>query len=285
MRRSTPILYAVTVLGVGAAAWFQLAADGPARSAGPPRPMTFAARQLSEGLKAARRQCSMKALDAVIHNAGECSDAAPDDDGVWRVLAEAHLERAQQRIHLRGLNVGQPFFTQLPADFEGDLDTGLAAVAQAQLHGDDSSSIFTTKALLMSHRITSVMTALRYNGAIDRALTAAERRDGDAVELQIALGLRKLLSPELFGHDAAGALAHFQRAATDGDDERASIYASMVCNLQGQRELALEWLERAASINPANVFAKVMLARLRDNEGDPFSRDISDAEAAAATSR
>ena len=187
--------------------------------------MTFAARQLSLGLKAARRRGSMKALDAVIINARECINAAPDDGGIWRVLAEAHLERAQQRIHLRGLNVGQPFFTKLPAEFEGDLDAGLAAVAQAQLHGDDSSSIFTTKALLTSHRITSVMTALRYNGAIDRALAAAERRDGDAVELQIALGLRKLLSPELFGHDADGALAHFQRAATDGDDERASIYA------------------------------------------------------------
>ena len=123
------------------------------------------------------------------------------------------------------------------------------------------------------------------SGASTGEHEAVERRDGDAVELQIALGLRKLLSPELFGHDADGALAHFQRAATDGDDERASIYASMACNLQGRPELALEWLERAVSINRANVFAKVMLARLRNNEGAPFSRDISDAEAAAATSR
>jgi len=278
-------LFVVATVGIGAAAWSLVSAGGHGQNIGPARPMTRAAIELAEALKAARCRCSMEALDNVVVSGNAHIAAAPKDSGAWRLVAEAYLERAQQRIHLRGLRVGKPFFTELPEEFAGDIDAGLAAVTQAQLHGDDSSAIFRVKALLLSHQITSVFTALRYNGAIVRALGAASLRDAEAPELQIALGLRKLLSPEFFGHDAAGALAHFERAAGGGDDERSSIYAGMACHLQGQRMLAIEWLERASASNPLNIFAKVVLARLRKEESDPFGRDVTPAEVSAAKSR
>jgi len=45
------------------------------------------------------------------------------------------------------------------------------------------------------------------------ALAAATARAKDDPRLHVALGLRKLMAPEFLGHDAVGALTHFEFAA------------------------------------------------------------------------
>ena len=52
-----------------------------------------AASGLAEALELARRTCDLSAIDVVVNEARQATEAAPDSAGTWRVLAEAHLER------------------------------------------------------------------------------------------------------------------------------------------------------------------------------------------------
>lgn len=269
---------------IAALAFFPLGADGGARPASAPKSAS-AAPALRAALTQARRSGSGEAISAALTQALDQTSRAPGDSGAWVVLAEGHLERVLHRVSLRGLRVGTPFFEELPPEVQHDLDAGMRAVAAARERGADSATLFRIESLLLSMRVTSVFTALRYHGAITRALAAASERDEDAADVQQALGLRKLLSPKLFGHEPEAALRHLEEAARNGSDERSCVYAAMACHLLGQSAEALAWLERAVDTNRANVFALAALARLRAGEDDPFGRDVTPAEAAALLAR
>lgn len=298
MRRTLSILCALCAVGIGVTAWSRLTAGttievpahapaaGPngATDAGSARAgaATAAGDDATMRLRAARRQCSVAALDGVVAQLVAATDAEPTSRDAWHLLAEACLERAQQRTHLRGMTVGEPVFAELPAELARDIERGLAAVAKARELGDDSGGLFRIEAGLLSQQITGLATALQWNGAIAAALTKAAERAADDPQLHVALGLKKLLAPRLFGHDPDGALTHFEYAAKAGDDERPAVFAAMASYLQQKREQAIGWLERAVAANPANTFARVVLRRLRRGEADPFGRDVSAAEVAAA---
>ncbi|MCB9878849.1 MAG: hypothetical protein H6835_14740 [Planctomycetes bacterium] len=282
MSRAIPILSAACVVGIGITGWLRLA-PGEATAQVPETATPPEARQPAEtALHAARRHCSVEALDAVVADLVQRTRTAPQDAEAWHVLAEAHLERAQQRSHLRGIVVGEPVFTELPEAMSDDLDAGLAAAAEARRLGDDSGTIYRIEAGLMSQRITGLSTALQWNGKITEALRKAGEKAGEDPSLHTALGLRKMLAPSWFGHDPAAALEHFTFAAEAGDDERPAVFAAMATYLQHKRQQAIEWLQRAVTKNPDNKFARVVLRRLRRGEEDPFGRDVTASELAAA---
>jgi tetratricopeptide (TPR) repeat protein len=135
----------------------------------------------------------------------------------------------------------------------------------------------------MGQHITGIGSALQWNARIEAALTAAGERLRDDPQLHTMLGLRKLLAPKLLGHDPQRALEHFEFAARAlADDERPAVFAAMASYLQRKRLQAVTWLEQAVARNPQNVFARVVLQRVRRDEPEPFGRDVSEAEAAAA---
>ena len=293
MTRLVPVLCVACAAGIGLTAWSQLSAgtaaavptpvtDGAAGNATPATSPARAEPELAAELRKARRQCSMPALDAVVTRLEQAAASDGDSSATWHLLAEAYLERAQQRTHLRGIAVGEPVFAELPAEQTADLEAGLAAVAKARALGEDSGSLFRIEAGLMSQHITGLATALTWNGKIGKALAAAVERTADDAKVHVALGLRKLLAPRWFGHDPEAALKHFEFAAETDDDERAAVFAGMASYLQQKRQQAIAWLERAVEKNPDNRFARVVLRRLRRGEEDPFGRDVSEAEVAAA---
>jgi tetratricopeptide (TPR) repeat protein len=109
------------------------------------------------------------------------------------------------------------------------------------------------------------------------------QRAQDDPQLHVVMGLRLLMAPSLLGHDPERALEHFDFAARAlADDERPAVFAAMASYLQRKRQQAVAWLEQAVARNPKNSFARVVLQRVRRDEGDPFGRDVSVAEAAAS---
>ncbi|MEZ6037614.1 MAG: hypothetical protein R3F29_09045 [Planctomycetota bacterium] len=285
MSRAIPILSAACVVGIGITGWLRLSGGeaGPAAPKAASGAAAPGARDAAgNALQAARRRCSIEALDAVVADLTQRAIAAPQDPAAWHQLAEAHLERAQQRSHLRGIVVGEPVFTELPEAMADDLEAGLAAVAEARRLGDDSGAIYRIEAGLMSQRITGLSAALQWNGKIVEALQKAGDKAGEDPSLHTALGLRKMLAPTWFGHDPAAALEHFTFAAEASDDERPAVFAAMATYLQHKRQQAIAWLQRAVAKNPDNKFARVVLQRLRRGEEDPFGRDVTASELAAA---
>lgn len=285
MTRLVPALCVAAALAVGGTTWVLLGARAHEELAVPATPGTPA--KASEGpaavLIAARRSCNPATLDPVIVELTKAAQAAaPDAAAPWHLLADAHLERALARSHRRGLRVGEPTWSELPTAIAEDVRLGLDAVAKAQQRGDDSADLLRIEAALLSQRITGVTSALQWNGRIHTALQRAGERGQDDARVHVAIGLRQLLAPKWFGHDAAKALAHFEFAAKVlPDDERPSVFAAMACHLQKKRAQAIDWLERAVAANPANLFARVVLRRLRAGEDDPFGRDLTDVEVAA----
>jgi len=283
MSRLVPILCAAAVVGIGLTAWSQLSAGNtdleipkgtkPTENAEKPTP--------DAALRAARLQCTIEPLNAIIAKARGQVDASPEDAACWHLLAEAHLERAQLRSHLRGMSVGKPLYDELPTELAQDVEAGMAAAAKAREHGDETGQLFRIEAGLMSQRITGFTTALQWNGKIGTALKEAGERDANDPKLHVALGLRKLLAPKLFGHDPEKALEYFEFADQRSGDERPALFAGMASYLQKKRQQAIGWLEKAVAKNPANKFARVVLERLRRGEDDPFGRDVTEEEFAA----
>jgi tetratricopeptide (TPR) repeat protein len=285
MIRFVPLLCVVAAAALGVTAWSMLHAgsDGVAvPAAAAAAPAAAPQDQLAQALRDARRTCTVDALDGAIARIREAVVGAPTDAHAHHLLAEAHLERSLARSHDRGLAVGAPAFPELPKELADDLTAGLAAAARARELGDDTSDLFRIEAGLMSQRIVGLTTALRWNGAIHEALQKAAARAQDNPHLHVALGLRRLLTPKLLGHDPAKALEHFEFAAKVlADDERPAVFAAMASYLQQKRQQAIGWLEQAVARNPANRFARVVLQRLRAGEDEPFARAITAAEAAA----
>ena len=285
MSRTLAILIAAAAFGVGVSAWSKLSAESREDSPAASVIESDAAAALAAALTDAKRSYLHAQVAEVVAKAHKLAIEAPADAWAWHRLAEAHLESAQQRINMRGIRVGEPAFESMPPDFAADLQAGLEAVEQAKAHGDDSASLYCVEAMLLSRQITGLISALRLTHAVNRALDSASRRDEHAAEVQFTLGIKKLLSPKLFGHDARSALEHFQQAAQDERDDRAQMFAAMAYHQLGQQEEAALWLRRAVETNPANLFAKAVLHRLQAGEAEPFGRDITPAEADAAKAR
>lgn len=232
-------------------------------------------------LRDARHTCSLPAVDAVVQDLQKRVAADAGDVASWHLLAAALLERVQLRSMRRGLTVGSPVWTDLPGELVADVDAGLAAVARTRELGRDDGDLCRIEACLMSQRITGLAAALQWNPRIEAALGKAIERAKDDPTLHTALGLRKLLAPRLLGHDPERALAHFEFAARLlVADERPAVFAAMASYLQKKRVQAIAWLEQAVARNPNNVFARVVLQRVRRDEPDPFGRDVTDDEAA-----
>jgi tetratricopeptide (TPR) repeat protein len=289
MKRLVPVLCAACVVGIAFTAHHALRA-GQVDLEVPPIPTQPAAGEpaptsptdlLARDLAAARSTCTPEALDPIVARLRERTNAAADDARAFHLLAEALLERALLRSHLRGMAVGKPVYPELPPELAADVDGGLAAAQRARELGDEDGDLHRIEAGLMSQKITGLTSALQWNQKIVAALERAKQSARDNPHLHVVLGLRKLLAPKLLGHDPDGALQHFEFAAGTLDDERPAVFAAMASHLQQKREQAITWLERAAAKNPRNVFARVVLERLRRGEQDPFARDVTPAEAAA----
>jgi hypothetical protein len=289
MKRLLPTLCVLGATGLVATVWWRLYDGAAIEVAVPTAPPAaaganpgHAADVLRAGVVAARQSCDVARFTSVIDGLRARVATAPDDRDGWHCLAEACLERALCRSHDRGLAIGTPTWSRLPREVAEDVEAGLAAVQQARRHGDDGADLHRIEAALLGQRITGLASALQWNGKIQTALQAAGERAPDDARLHVAIGLRKLLAPKLLGHDAAGALRHFEFAAQAlPDDERPAVFAAMASQLQHKRQEAIAWLEQAVARNGANRFAKVVLQRLRAGEDDPFGRDVTAADAAA----
>lgn len=287
MKRLLPLLCLVCSAAIGGTTWVMLRSGADLDVTVPSTPGEAATSKaandpLAADLDRARRTCTPTALDAVIAALQTATIERAEDRHGWHLLAEACLERALLRSHLRGMTVGTPTWPDLPAEVTADLDRGIAAIARARELGDDSADLFRIEAGLLGQRITGLGTALQWNGKIKDALQAASQRAANDPRLHTSLGLRKLLAPKLLGHDPQQALEHFEFAAKAlHDDERPAVFAAMASYLQRKRQQAIGWLEQATARNPANTFARVVLRRLRAGEEQPFERDVTAAEAAA----
>lgn len=282
MSRLVPLLCAACAVGIGLTAWCQLAAGTTDVTIpkGKPVAKKEVATDASEQLRKARMACSVAALDGYIADFAKQATAKPTKE-LWHNLAEAYLERALQRTHLRGMAPGEATFEELPADFAGDLKAGLEAVAKAREFGDETGELFRVEAGLMSQHITGWSSAIAWNGKIAAALEAAVTRIADDPQLHVALGLRKLFAPTWLGNDPAKALEHFEFADKVNGDERPAVFAAMASYLQKKRQQAITWLERAVAKNPDNKFARVVLGRLRRGEDKPFARNVTEEELSA----
>lgn len=279
-----PALSVLATVAIGVTAWSLLGGSGDGQAAVPRTlPRSAESPASADPIQAARRTCDPHALDAVVADLVARTQAVPGEARTFHALAEACLERALLRSHRRGMVVGEPTWSTLPQAIADDVDRGLAAIGKARELGERAASLWRLEASLLSQRITGLTTAMQWNDRIQAALKKATELAGDDPQLHVALGLRKLLAPKLFGHDAGKALEHFDYAAKAlGDDERPAVFARMATWLQQKRTVATGWLEQAVARNPRNEFARVVLRRLRAGEADPFGRDVTAEEAAAA---
>lgn len=280
MSRLLPALTVCCVIAIGGTAYSMLS-DSAADRIGIPGKTTSAAKPVDEEaeLLAARHSCSSEAIDAIVQKLRREADEKPKDARAARLLAHGLLDRVLQRNHLRGLAVGKPLYDTLPAELLADLDACALAITRARELGDTSAELFRLEAAMMSNRITGLGTALQWNGRIQAALAQAGELDPNDPHLQVALGLRKLLAPKLLGQDIDKALEHFEFAAKAlQDDERPAMFAAMANFLQQKRQQAIAWLEQAAQRNPNNAFVRVVLARCKRGEENPFGRDVTEAE-------
>jgi tetratricopeptide (TPR) repeat protein len=290
MTRLVPVLCLACATAIGGTLWFglrgsdadRIAVPATAGNGGAPPAVAATLAAAAAALQAARRSGSGEALDTLVRTRRDAATAAPGEQRSWLQLAEALLERIASRTAHRGLVVGAPTWTQVPADAAQDIDAGLAALETARRLGDDSGLLHRLEASLLGYRVTGLGTALQLGNRIGKALAKAAERAQDDPHLHVILGLRKLLVPKLLGNDPQQALAHFEFAADAlPDDERPMVFAGMATYLQQKRQQAIAWLEQAVQRNPANTFAQVVLRRLRAGEDDPFGRDVTPAEAAA----
>jgi tetratricopeptide (TPR) repeat protein len=285
MKRLLPTLCLCCAAAIGGTVWAMLragATENVAVPGAPTGPTAATADPLAAALRTGRRRCDPAALDDLIAQLRTSTTTQPDRGDPWCLLAEACLERSLLHSHRRGIAVGTPTWSELPAAVANDVDLGLTAVARARELGCDRADLFRIEAGLLGQRITGIASALQWNGRIHEALKAASQRAADDPQLHVALGLRKLLAPRFLGHDPEKALEHFEFAAKALiDDERPAVFAAMASYLQKKRQQAIGWLEQATARNPANLFARVVLRRLRAGEDEPFARDITAEEAVA----
>ncbi|GAB4147809.1 MAG: hypothetical protein Fur0037_16080 [Planctomycetota bacterium] len=282
MKPVAVLLVLATAALVLTAAWKLRPAEMPFPTAGRVARAGEAAESARAALLAARRTCRAEELDRFIEAERRRIERLGRKVEDLRLLAEALVERVQTRAHLFGVEVGKPVFDELPPEVARDLEEGLSLIREAREAGDDSCDNYRIEAALLGNEITGLGSALALAGRIREALDAAAARDRNEPRLQMAMGLQKLFAPRFLGHDPRAALQHLEFAAASlPDDERPAIFAGMAAYLLRQREKAISWLERAIERNPANLFAKVVLDRLRRGEERPFERDVTAEEASS----
>lgn len=278
-----PLLLVLCLAALAATLWLRLRPMSmPLPTATEATEPATAADAGHQALLAARRTCEPEVLDRFVEQQRRTVQQHADDAAAVHLLAESLLERVLLRNLRRGMNVGEPLYSELPADTARDLDEGLQLIRRARALGDETSENYRLEASLLGNQITGIGAALQLTAPIQEALQKALELDRNNPHLHVTLGLRQLLAPRFLGQDPSGALDHLEFAARSlPDDERPGVFAAMAAYLLKQREKALMWLDRATSINPKNVFARVVLQRLRRGEDTPFARDVTAAEVGA----
>lgn len=274
-----PVISLISLAGLAVAAYLAWHSDDilvPTEAAQTPKAERSGRTQQ---LHVARHSCEAPQIEAFLKEQRQLLTQSPPDPEDQRVCAEALLERVILRNLLRGMGVGRPIYDKVPADSAADLEEGLELVIAAREAGDTSSENYRVAAALMSNQIVDWKSALKWNGKIQEAFKSAAEVDPNNPALQMALGMRKLLAPRMFGHDARGSLEHFDYAAKGMPrDERPMLFAAMANIILDEPDQALTRLEQAVEINPNNLFARAVLRRVRREEADPFGRDVTNDE-------
>jgi tetratricopeptide (TPR) repeat protein len=281
-----PLLLVFTLAALATTVWLRL------RPLDLPLPTAEEAREVGrdgdarhQALHTARRSCRVEALDQFLSEQRRLVQQSPTDAGAVHVLAEALLERVLLRNLRRGMAVGEALYAELPPATASDLDEGLRLIRRARQLGDESSENYRLEASMLGNQITGLGAALQLTAPIQAALAKASELDRNNPHLHVTIGLRQLLAPRFLGQDPGGALEHLEFAARSlPDDERPGVFAAMAAHLLRQREKALMWLDSAVQKNPENVFARVVLQRLRRGEDAPFARDVTATEVSTAAS-
>ncbi|MCA8943431.1 MAG: hypothetical protein KDB80_12785 [Planctomycetes bacterium] len=240
-----------------------------------PRTPTEQADARSRILAQARRAFDLDTLDAFIAEQRTRIQTDPDRAEDWRILAEAHLERAWIHGRNRGMEVGRPTWSKLPEPVQQDLDLGEAALQRARELGDATSESYRIEAALTTARVTGVATAVRLDSRVRTALDTATRLDPHNPDAIVAAACRKLFKPAWLGGDPTEAKADLLAVANVvQDDERPLMFAAYAAWLLEQKDEALALMRRCHARNPANHYAEVVVRRLEAGEDDPFGRDV-----------
>lgn len=221
-----------------------------------------------------RRAFDLEAFDAFIADQRQIIESAPSRAESWRILAEAHLERAWVHGRHRGMAVGRPTWTKLPETVQQDLDLGEAALQRARELGDATSESYRIEAALTTARMTGVATAVRLDARVRNALDTATRLDPHNPDAIVANACRRLFKPVWLGGDPAGAKADLLTVAAVVDDERPLMFAAFAAWLLDERDEALALMRRCRERNPQNEYADAVVRRLEAGTDDPFGRDV-----------
>ncbi len=229
-------------------------------------------------LATARRSYRIEDLDNFIAAQQTILSADPQDADGWRVLAEAYLERLFTRSADRGMRIGTPTYSELPATHRADIKAGLEAVEQAKRLAPDTGDTFRIEACLLAQQITGPLSAWQLNNKATAAISQATQLDPTNPRVHVAIGCRKLFAPKLLGQDPVAAQRLLLGAAAVLPlDERPLCFAALCAFLTGEPTKAEHLLEMTIERNPNNRFAREVLRRIRAGEAEPFARDRRDA--------
>jgi len=229
-----------------------------------------------------RRTCDPARLDAFIDEQQRIVEASPEDGNAWHILAEALLERVLLENMREGMEVGRPMYEDLPQPVEAWLDRATAAIDKARALGAADSESYRIESALWSNRIVGMGSALKYSSRVQKALDRAEELDPANPNVQVSRGVRALLAPRFLGHDPEKALEHLERGMEAlPEDERPRVFASMAAWLLGRHAESDALVEAAMRINPANLYAQAVHARMVRGVEQPFAADVTDDEVAA----
>lgn len=269
---------AVVLAGVAAAcgfAWYwadPLGAHAPLTFDAPAGGWPLAGR--SRELAAVRLRMDAPALDAFLAEQRARAEAGGAAEA-WRVLAEAHLERALLEASHKGMAVGEPTFGDVPGAMAAHLEQAEAAALRAEQIGGEHSETQRIRAGVLSTRITGALSAMRLGRTIERLLARARELDGDNPHVAVAQGCKLVFAPGWLGGDPKAALSLFL-AAAEGlpHDERPLVFAAFAANVCGDPRVE-SLLARAVERNPNNRYAAEVLRRVRAGERDAFARDVT----------
>jgi tetratricopeptide (TPR) repeat protein len=224
-----------------------------------------------------RRQADGPGLDAFVAACTQRAAARPEDPEVWRMLAEAHLERLLWRDRNRGMSRGEPTHASLPDAHRADLDAGLAAADRAIALDDPSGDAWRIRGALLSLSVTGLGSLMKVRGDVQKAYAEAARRQPGNPRLAYLRAAEKLFTPGWLGGDPAAAASRLEEvAAALPTDERPLVALAYARHLQGERAACLDALDEALERAPANRYAAEVARRIRAGETEPFARDVED---------
>jgi hypothetical protein len=231
----------------------------------------------STELLAARHSCSSEAARCHRPEAPHEADPKPTDPAPGACSPTACSNVCCSAFHLRGLGSANRPTTDVAAEIWRTSTPASRGGLQARERGDDSAELCRLEAALLSKRITGLGSALQWNGASRQRcsrLASSPKRSARA---------RRPRPAQAAGAEAARpgsdkALEHFEFAANALQDDERLRCSRRWRHLQQKREQAIAWLEQAAQRNPNNAFVRVVLARCKRGEENPFGRDVTEAE-------